>query len=130
MCLGIPLQVLAVPSWGMALCDSGDGAGKTRRVETSLLAQPPAPGDWLLVHVNIAIRAVDALEAQQISDALLAVTRAAAGESFEHLLADLIDREPQLPAHLRPAAQAQPTRERSAPYDAHTLTFSEVNRRE
>ncbi len=76
-------------------------ADDRRPVETSLLEQPPQPGDWLLVHVNVAIRALDAGEAGQISDALLAVTRAAAGESFEHLLADLIDREPQLPAHLR-----------------------------
>jgi len=99
MCLGIPLQVQSVPSWGIALCGAAGDDG--RPVETSLLEQPPQPGDWLLVHVNVAIRALDTGEAGQISDALLAVTRAAAGESFEHLLADLIDREPQLPAHLR-----------------------------
>jgi hydrogenase expression/formation protein HypC len=98
MCLGIPLQVQSVPSWGIALCGAGDGR---RPVETSLLEQPPQPGDWLLVHVNVAIRSLDAAEAGQISDALLAVSRAAAGETFEHLLADLIDREPRLPDHLR-----------------------------
>jgi hydrogenase expression/formation protein HypC len=53
------------------------------------------------VHVNVAIRALDALEARQIADALLAVTAAASGQPFEHLLADLIEREPELPAHLR-----------------------------
>jgi hydrogenase expression/formation protein HypC len=108
MCLGIPLQVQSVPSWGVALCGPTENGEGQRRVETSLLEQPPRPGDWLLVHVNIAIRAIEALEAEQISDALLAVTRAATGDSFEHLLADLIDREPQLPAHLRPAVQAAP----------------------
>ena len=46
-------------------------------------------------------RRLDALEAQQIGDALRAVAAAAAGEPFEHLLADLIDREPKLPPHLR-----------------------------
>jgi hydrogenase expression/formation protein HypC len=101
MCLGIPLQVQSVPSWGVALCGPADDGNERRPVETSLLEQPPQPGDWLLVHVNVAIRALDAGEAGQISNALLAVTRAAAGESFEHLLADLADREPQLPAHLR-----------------------------
>jgi hydrogenase expression/formation protein HypC len=44
---------------------------------------------------------LDALEARQIADALLAVTAAASGQPFEHLLADLIEREPELPAHLR-----------------------------
>lgn len=106
MCLGIPLQVQSVPSWGIALCGAAGDDG--RPVETSLLEQPPQPGDWLLVHVNVAIRALDTGEAGQISDALLAVTRAATGDSFEYLLADLIDREPQLPAHLRPAAQVAP----------------------
>jgi hydrogenase expression/formation protein HypC len=101
MCLGIPLQVQSVPSWGIALCGTADDGDVGRPVETSLLEQPPQAGDWLLVHVNVAIRALDTGEAGQISDALLAVTRAAAGETFEHLLADLIDREPQLPAHLR-----------------------------
>jgi hydrogenase expression/formation protein HypC len=108
MCLGVPLQVQSVPSWGVALCGPAENGGDQRWVETSLLEQAPRPGDWLLVHVNIAIRAIEALEAGQISDALLAVTRAATGDSFEYLLADLIDREPQLPAHLRPAAQVAP----------------------
>lgn len=108
MCLGVPLQVQSVPSWGVALCGPAENGGDQRWVETSLLEQAPRPGDWLLVHVNIAIRAIEALEAGQISNALLAVTRAATGDPFEYLLADLIDREPQLPAHLRPAVQAAP----------------------
>lgn len=108
MCLGIPLKVQSVPSWGVALCGPTENGGDQRRVETSLLEHAPRPGDWLLVHVNIAIRAIEALEAGQISDALLAVSRAATGDSFEHLLADLIDREPQLPAHLRPAVPGAP----------------------
>ncbi len=103
MCLGVPMQVDCVLASGAARCVAADGAGP-RTVETSLLERPPAAGDWLLVHVDIAIRALEALEARQIADALLAVSAAAAGEPFEHLLADLIDREPQLPEHLRPAA--------------------------
>ena len=81
MCLGVPLQVQSVPTWGVALCGPAESEDGVRRVETSLLEQPPAPGDWLLVHVNIAIRRLEAPEARQIGDALLAVTRAAAGES-------------------------------------------------
>ena len=104
MCLGVPMQVQSVPSWGIAVCHTSVEGAEPQRIETSLLLQVPDVGDWLLVHVNIAIRALDAGEARQISDAVLAVNRAAAGESFEHLLADLIDREPQLPPHLQEGA--------------------------
>jgi hydrogenase expression/formation protein HypC len=106
MCIGTPLQVQSVPSWGIALCKPTNADEAPQRVETSLLEHPPRPGDWMLVHANIAIRMLETGEAQQIGDALLAVSRAAAGEPFEYLLADLIDREPQLPEHLRATAQA------------------------
>lgn len=97
MCLGVPMQVLAAgPGW--ADCRNGDA---TRRVDT-LLLDAVALGDWVLVHVSSAVRALDKAEALAIRDALLAIERAAAGQPFEHLLADLIDREPQLPPHLRP----------------------------
>ena len=103
MCLGVPMQVDIVLASGAARCVAADGGGPVRTIETSLLARPPVAGDWLLVHVDIAIRELEAQEARQIADALLAVAAAAAGEPFEHLLADLIDREPQLPEHLRAA---------------------------
>ena len=90
---------------GAALC--GVSGERPRPVDTSLLDRLPAVGDWLLVHVNIAVRAISQLEAQQIGDALQAVTAAASGQPFEHLLADLIDREPQLPEHLRQEAGEQ-----------------------
>jgi hydrogenase expression/formation protein HypC len=100
MCLGVPLQLRSFRAPGLALCAPADRPGEQRLVETALLGQPPQPGDWLLVHVNVAIRALTPEEAGQISDALLAVTAAANGQPFEHLLADLINREPQLPPHL------------------------------
>jgi hydrogenase expression/formation protein HypC len=103
MCLGVPLQVTSIETSGAALCGTADNGAQLRAVDVSLLDAPPIPGDWLLVHVNLAIRALDAGEARQISDALQAVSAAAAGQPFEHLLADLIDREPELPEHLRPA---------------------------
>lgn len=101
MCLGVPLQVRAVSSPATADCAPAGDHSETRSVNTGLLEQPPRPGDWLLVHVDVAIRPLDPDEARQISDALSAVTLAAAGEPFEHLIADLVDREPELPAHLR-----------------------------
>lgn len=97
MCLGVPLQVSSAQP-GSALCRDGSGE---RRVSTLLLDAPPEPGQWVLVHIDAAIRALDADEAQLIRDALHAVAAAAEGQPFDHLLADLIDREPELPPHLR-----------------------------
>ncbi len=108
MCLGIPLQLQTFQAPGLALCAAADQPGELRAVDTSLLDSTPVPGDWLLVHVNIAIRALAPDEAGQITNALLAVTAAAAGEPFEHLLADLIDREPTLPPHLASPMHTEP----------------------
>ncbi len=102
MCLGIPLQVHAVLPSGAANCRSAGPDSAVHTVETSLLDRPPRPGDWLLVHAGVAVQTLEPTEAQQIADALRAVVAAAAGEPFEHLLADLIEREPELPPHLRP----------------------------
>lgn len=91
------MQVLAAGD-GWADCRNGDAV---RRIDTLLIGDVAA-GDWVLVHVASAVRGLGADEAHAIRDALLAVERAAAGEPFEHLIADLVDREPQLPPHLRP----------------------------
>ena len=109
MCLGVPLQVHSYRTPGLALCAAAEQPLELRPVETSLLEQAPRPGDWLLVHINIAIRALEPEEAGQINDVLLAVTAAAAGQPFEHLLADLINREPALPPHLSSPPPAEPT---------------------
>lgn len=125
MCLGVPLQVESLDASGQALCRVGDvDSGATfaattqketapsgeglRAVDTLLLDAPPKPGDWLLVHVSVAIRALEPLEAMQIRDALAAVTAAATGQAYEHLIADLVDREPQLPPHLRTTESSTP----------------------
>ena len=95
------MQVRTLQADGVALC-AVDAPGAVKRpVNCALLDAPPAVGDWLLVHVDVAVRAIDAREAKEIGNALAAVSAAAAGEPFEHLLSDLIDREPQLPPHLR-----------------------------
>ena len=55
----------------------------------------------MLVHIDTAIRTLDAEEARQIDDALRGLEAAMRGESFDDHFADLINREPQLPEHLR-----------------------------
>jgi hydrogenase expression/formation protein HypC len=100
MCLGIPMRVVSAGT-GTALCDAD---GEARTVSTMLLGDAVEPGSHLLVHAGAAIRLIDADEARLIGDALRAVLAAAEGRGYDHLIADLIDREPPLPAHLAAAA--------------------------
>jgi hydrogenase expression/formation protein HypC len=98
MCIGVPMQVTEAGPWS-ARCE--DGEGRSELVDTALIGAT-SPGDWLLVHKGIAMRALDPTEAALIRDALAGAALAAAGGSFEHLFADLINRTPELPPHLRP----------------------------
>ena len=59
MCLGIPLQVRALLPSGAARCSGRGVDPEPRTVEVSLLDAAPRIGDWLLVHVDIAVRALD-----------------------------------------------------------------------
>lgn len=95
MCIGIPMQVVSVGE-GVGVCRTGE----EEREVNFLLVGTVAPGDWLLVHAGNALREISAEEAAQVTDALQAALAAAAGLPFEHLIADLVDREPQLPPHL------------------------------
>lgn len=94
------MQVRGLEANGLVLCAVDEAGAEARTINCALLDAQPVVGDWLLVHVDVAIRAIDAQEAREIGNALAAVSAAAAGEPFEHLLGDLIDREPQLPPHL------------------------------
>lgn len=96
MCLGLPMTVVDGDDFS-ALCE---WHGETRRVSTLLVGRQ-APGARLLVHLDSAIRVLDEAEAEAIGLALDGLAAAAEGRPFEHLFADLMDREPELPAHLR-----------------------------
>ena len=96
MCIGIPMTVRECTEHS-ALCER---RGEVRRVSMLLLGAVPV-GTPVLVHVDSAVRVLDPEEARQIDDALDGVAAAAAGLPFEHLFADLIGREPELPAFLR-----------------------------
>lgn len=104
MCVGFPMRVI----------EGGEFAARCERrgaVEevSLLLVGPQPPGTWLLVHLGTAVRRLDAEEASQIDDALDGVAAALEGRAFEHLFADLIDREPELPACLAGSALAGAT---------------------
>jgi hydrogenase expression/formation protein HypC len=97
MCIGIPMQVLEAAA-GMAVCE---GRGNRERLNCLMIGDPPV-GTWVLAFQGSALRVIDADAAAQTNaalDALQAVL--AGGTATDAHFADLVDREPQLPAHLR-----------------------------
>jgi hydrogenase assembly chaperone HypC/HupF len=98
MCIGIPMQVI-VPRERYALCRGG---GEAREIDMALVGEQPA-GAWVLVFLGAAREVISAEDAAKIGDALQALALVMQGEtSVDHLFADLIGREPELPAHLKP----------------------------
>ncbi len=66
-----------------------------------LLVGTQPVGAKLLIHIDSAVRVLDDEEAALIDQALAGLEAAMRGEDFENAFADLINREPQLPEHLR-----------------------------
>lgn len=97
MCIGVPMQ-LVEPGESHAW---GDGRGGRSRVDLAIVGPQPA-GAWVLAFQGAARRVLSAEEAAQTNAALDALEAALAGEQdLGPFFADLVDREPQLPAHLR-----------------------------
>lgn len=96
MCLGVPMTVIESDEVS-ALCARGE---ETRRVSV-LLVGPQPVGAKLLIHIDSAVRVLDDEEAALIDQALVGLEAAMRGDDFESAFADLINREPQLPEHLR-----------------------------
>jgi hydrogenase assembly chaperone HypC/HupF len=77
------------------------------RIDATLVA-PVAPGDWLLTWLGSARAKLDAAEAGRIDQALDALEAVERGEvDLAKYFPDLVDREPELPAHLRPEGTAR-----------------------
>ncbi len=97
MCLGIPMQVTGLDT-DSAWCE---GRGERLKVDTRLVERP-RPGDWLLVFHGVARETLSEQRAADITSALEALDAALRGETdLDSHFADLVDREPQLPEHLR-----------------------------
>ena len=97
MCVGLPMRVVELGD-GTALCERH---GERRRIDT-LLVGALAPGDWLLAFQGSAVRVLSADEAAATDAALAALEAVLAGaDDVSQHFADLVDREPELPAHLR-----------------------------
>jgi hydrogenase expression/formation protein HypC len=97
MCIGIPMQVVE-PGAETAVCA---GRGARERINCLLVGEQP-PGTWVLTFQGTALRVLDADEAALTNDALDALSAVlAGGTDVRAHFADLVDREPELPAHLR-----------------------------
>ncbi len=81
MCIGIPMQVVAVePGFARVL-----GRGEARRVST-LLVGPCEPDQWLLVFLEDAREQISAERAREVNaalDMLMAVMNPGAGVGFD-----------------------------------------------
>jgi hydrogenase expression/formation protein HypC len=97
MCIGIPMRVTR--SHGLwADCEA---RGETQRVDMQIAGAQP-PGTWVLVFQGSARRVLSAEEAAQTTAALDALDAALRGQdALDAFFADLVEREPQLPPHLR-----------------------------
>ena len=103
MCIGRPLRILETHDFS-ALCVDPNGAQES--IDMTLLGAQPV-GTWVLVFLGHARSVLDPDSALHIHDALAALNDVMRGETpdINRLFADLVDREPQLPDHLRgPAA--------------------------
>jgi hydrogenase expression/formation protein HypC len=88
--------------------ESVDGAtavcerrGLRERISLALVDDPPV-GTWILAYHGTAVRTMTPEEAAETAAALDALAAVMAGEgNVDAFFADLVDREPQLPPHLR-----------------------------
>lgn len=77
-----------------------DATGSQHQIDTLLVGRTSV-GDWLLTFLNTAREAISEQRARDIQNALAALPAAISGENIDHLFADLLDSEPQLPEFLR-----------------------------
>jgi hydrogenase expression/formation protein HypC len=96
MCLGLPMTIVETDGLS-ALCEY---RGEQRRISVMLLSDPPV-GAKVLVYIDSAVRLLDEEEARLIGDAIDGISAALDGQDVDRFFADLVDREPQLPEHLR-----------------------------
>lgn len=98
MCIGIPMQVVAMEGETAAWCDD-----RGRRALLDMLIVGPQPaGTWVLGFQGAARQLMSPEEAAQTLVALEALAAALAGDTdVDRFFPDLAGREPELPEHLR-----------------------------
>lgn len=101
MCVGIPLQIIAVDGTNAT---GHDGS----HIDLSLTGTQPV-GTWVLGFLGAAREVISAEEAGLITKALDGMRRVMAGGELGDAFADLEARIPQLPPHLQAALDAGQT---------------------
>jgi len=97
MCIGVPLQVVEAAGSSFAWCE---GEGVRERLDMILIGQQ-AVGTWVLGFHGAARQVLSGTEAAQARAGRLALAAVLAGEAdVDGYFADLVGREPRLPAHL------------------------------
>lgn len=97
MCLGIPMRVLGF-NGDYAVCERDS---EQHLIDMQLVGKPDI-GAWVLVFLDTAREIISPEHAALIQDALKALTLTLQGDTnIDYLFADLVNREPQLPDHLK-----------------------------
>jgi len=65
MCLGIPGRVVGPVAGTEGFLVLVDVQGAVRQVNTGMLDEPPAPGDWVLLHLGFAVEVIDEIAAER-----------------------------------------------------------------
>lgn len=101
MCVGVPMQVIEAAGESAAWCMGREGRS---RIDMALIGPQP-PGTWLLTFMGAAREVMTPEAAARTDAAIDALAAALRGDSasIDDAFADLVNREPQLPDHLRPA---------------------------
>ena len=110
MCIGVPMRIESIDGMvAVAIAEAADGAAERHTLDM-LIVGPQPPGAWVLAFHGAARRVLDEVEARQILDAIAALAialdadgnrEAPQGAALDALFADLVERAPQLPEHLR-----------------------------
>jgi hydrogenase expression/formation protein HypC len=97
MCIGFPMRIVSAEGT-VALAERN---GERHTIDLQRVGEV-GPGVWVLAFQNTAVRVISADEASHTIAALAALESAlAGGREFDAFFADLVDREPQLPDHLK-----------------------------
>jgi hydrogenase expression/formation protein HypC len=97
MCIGMPLQVVEAEG-SFAWCEADDDR---ERLDMMLVGEQPV-GTWVLGFHGAARQVLSEVEAARAWDARRALAAVLSGDGCsDDFFADLVGREPELPAHLR-----------------------------
>lgn len=81
MCLAVPMKVTEVSEFGIARCQVGESETYVT-ASVALLAEPPAPGEYVIVHAGFALRKLEPADAEETLKLLREVLAAGHAEHW------------------------------------------------